>query len=228
MPSFGQHDVRKRLDSARKYIARCQAQSPTPEDSPQNIYLGDLGNFCEEVARTWEDPPRGAAINQLRARLGKLQSPPKFTIRHGRVHEIMYYLQDAFEVPYWELMLDLFLQRRVNSTGLIGDAILRVLDSVKLDLLEGRRHLLDELGRLSRDARDGISPILRGVDARIELLESVWDGATSNLYRKHFFLKETAFQASTDVAVAAPEEASHKLGDESARSPTVWYRIPTP
>jgi hypothetical protein len=220
MPPVGQQNVWKRLDSARKSIARTQAQGPTPEDSPQPIYLGGLGNFCDEIARTWEDPAHGSIINQGGGGLVNVQPPPKFAVRHGRDHKILYYLQDAFEVPYWEFMLDLFLQRRVNLTSLSGDVVLRVLDSVKLELLDERCHLLNELGRLSGDTREDVGPILKGIDAWIKLLESVWDGPTSNLYQKHFLLKANVFQASTNVAVATAEEPSRGPGDE-ARHPTV-------
>lgn len=203
-------------------IARNQTgrtQGPDPENRPQAIYLGDLGNFCEQVARTWDDPTHGSINDKARGEPPKQH--PKFTVRHGRDHEIMYYLQDALEVPYWEFMLDLFLQRRANSTSLSGDFVLRVLDSVKLELLDERCQLLKELGLLSPDDMEDIGPILKGVDARIKLLESVWDGSTSNLYQKHFLLKATVFRASDDVAAAAAEESSRELGDESATHPRV-------
>lgn len=218
VPSFGQHNVRNLLDSARKSIARSQIHDPSQEDSSKPIYLGDLGNFCEELGRGWEEPNPESISNDDEDK--PVKEPPKFTTRHGREHEILYYLQDAFEVPYWEFMLDLFLRWRVNSTALSGDVVLRVLDSVKLDLLDGKRQLLDELGHLSADKREDIGPILKGIDARIKLLESVWDGATSNLYQKHSFL-ESIFQTSQNVPVAAVEEPPCGLRDEPAKHPTV-------
>lgn len=229
MPSFGHQNVRQQLRSARITISRSQAsqsQRSTPEDNPQPIYLGDLGHFCEEVARTWETPTHGSTGNKGRGE--PTEQSPKFAVRPGRDYEILSYLQDAFEVPYWELMLDLFLQRRANSTALSGDVVLRVLDSVKLELLDERCQLLNEVGLLSPVDRDDISPILKGIEARIKVLESVWDAPTSKLYLKHFCMKETAFKPSTKIAAAVAEEPPRALGDGPGRHPTVRYATPTP
>lgn len=125
-------------------------------------------------------------------------------------------------------MLDLFLQRRANSTPLSGEVVLRVLDSVKLELLDERCQLWNEVGLLSPHDRDDISPILKGIEARVKVLESVWDGPTSKLYQKHFFLKETAFKPSRNIAAAVAEEPPRGLGDGPGRHPTVRYTIPTP
>lgn len=153
MSSFGRQNVRQQLKSVRITITRSQAsqsQSPTPEGSPQPIYLGDLGHFCEEVARTWETPTHGSTSNDERRE--PTEHSPKFAVRPGRDYEILYCLQDAFEVPYWEFMLDLFLHRRANSTALSGEVVLRVLDSVKLELLDERCQLWNEVGLLSPHA----------------------------------------------------------------------------
>lgn len=229
MPSFGRQNVRQELKSARITITRSQAsqsQSPTPEGSPQPIYLGDLGHFCEEVARTWETPTHESTSNDERRE--PTEHSPKFAVRPGRDYEILYCLQDAFEVPYWEFMLDLFLQRRAHSTALSGEVVLRVLDSVKLELLDERCQLWNEVGLLSPHDRDDISPVLKGIEARVKVLESVWDGPTSKLYQKHFFLKETAFKPSRNIAAAVAEEPPRGLGDEPGRHPTVRYTFPTP
>lgn len=126
MPSFGRQNVRQQLKALEVRLQEAKpakAKNPTPEGSPQPIYLGDLGHFCEEVARTWETPTHGSTSKDERRE--PAEHSPKFAVRPGRDYEILYCLQDAFEVPYWEFMLDLFLQRRANSTALSGEVVLR-------------------------------------------------------------------------------------------------------
>ena len=66
--------------------------------------------------------------------------------------------------------------------------VLRVLQSAKLDLLDGRRRLLDEMAALQGDDVEDIAPIIGGIDARITVLDSLWDSASSNLDDTHYSL----------------------------------------
>ncbi|OOQ91749.1 hypothetical protein PEBR_09359 [Penicillium brasilianum] len=166
VPSFDKTYVQQRLKDIRQDIAKGQTQNITPsgEDEPETNYLGDLGEFCERVSQAWNPDSRPIQYAQ-----------PKFHITHRRDQEIFEYLQDAFEVPYWELMLDLFLQWRANSRSLSGDIVLKVLGSLEREIKTGRRQLLSDLEAQSEDKLEDLAPILEGIDARLAVLGTVCD-----------------------------------------------------
>lgn len=195
MPSYNQDHVRQLLENVRKDIAGRQNRNPDRENDSESIYLGDLGHFCEEVSRTWSQPT------------GPI---PVFLVTHRR-DEILNYLQDALEVPYWEFMVDLFLGWRANSKALGGDVVLRVLDNVKLDVLDGKRHLLDDLEKLEGEDKDDITPIVKGIDARIRVLESMWDHTTSNLEKDDFLA--SLFEKSSKSSAIIVEGKLRQLQD---------------
>lgn len=199
--SFDQDHVRQLLDNARKNVAKSQNHNSGRVGGVESIYLGDLGHFCEEVLGT-----RGQPNGQN----------PKFVVTYGRDQEILHYLQDAFEVPYWELMLDFFLRWRANSKTLSGDVVLRVLDSVKLDVLDGKRRLLDELENLKGSDEEDIEPILKGINARIAVLQSVWDSTTSNLEKDDALA--SVFEKSRNSSPVTHPRGPH---DQPTRSPNV-------
>lgn len=165
VPSFNQDYVRLLLDNIRRDIASKQNSNSNKDDGSDTVYLGDLGHFGEEVSQTWSQP---TGLN------------PTFTVTHRR-DEVLHYLQGALEVPYWKLMVDLFLGWRANIKTLSGEVVLRALDNVKLDILDGKRQLLDDLEELEVQDKENIKPIVQGIDLRLRVLESVWDKAISNL-----------------------------------------------
>ncbi|CEJ56538.1 hypothetical protein PMG11_02741 [Penicillium brasilianum] len=166
VPSFDKTYVQQRLKDIRQDIAKGQTQNITPsgEDEPETNYLGDLDEFCEKVSQAWNPYSRPIQYAQS-----------KFHITHRRDQEIFEYLQDAFEVPYWELMLDLFLQWRANSRSLSGDIVLKVLGSLEREIKTGRRQLLSDLEAQSEDKLEDLPPILEGIDARLAVLGTVCD-----------------------------------------------------
>ena len=110
MPTYDQGHIRHLLDNARKVLGHRRNRDPNRKNESESIYLGDLVHFCEEISRTWSQP---TAEKQI------------FMITQQR-DEALHYLQDAFEIPYWEFMLDLFLGWRANSNALSGEVVLRV------------------------------------------------------------------------------------------------------
>jgi hypothetical protein len=143
------------------------------QSDPASADVGDLGLFCEQIATTWGEPDT---------------RNPKFVVTQRRDEEIMCYLQDALEIPYWEFMIYIFLGWNANSNSLSGDVVLRVLHSAKLDLLEGRRHLLDDIASLQAEDAEDIAPIINGIDARIDILDSLWNSGSSILDDMHHSL----------------------------------------
>lgn len=125
-------------------------------------------------------------------------------------------LQDAFEVPYWELIADFFLEARSNSLNekslsteftLSVEIILRVLDSLTTDLQ-------DDLRRLKMNDKEDIpQPILDGIDARIKVLRTILDSASSEINGKEellspVFEKAQAEQPITEenLTILTPDE----------------------
>lgn len=91
--------------------------------------------------------------------------------------------------------------------------MLRVLNSVKLDILAQRRQL-DEVKCLEKD-EEGLAAILRGIDLRLEVLESVWDDATSDTALDDL-LASVFEEKSTSIAVASThrdDESSSQGGN---------------
>jgi hypothetical protein len=206
VPSYDQDNVHQLLHNVRKNTASRQNRNPRKDNDSESIYLGDLGHFCEEVSRTWSQPTG---------------QNPVFTVTHGR-NEILRYLQDALEAPYWEFMIDLFLGWRANSKALSGDVVLHVLDNVKLDVLDGKSRVLDELENLKDNLTDkekiDILLILKGIDARIQVLESVWDETTSNIEKDDSLA--SLFETTRKPSTTTVEKQLRQLQDETS-SPNV-------
>ena len=184
--SFGKQYAEELLNDARKTISKIQNK----QSNPTSADIGDLGHFCEQIAKTWDKP-------------GKRN--PKFTITQRRDEEVLHYLQDALEIPYWEFMVDIFLGWKANSNSLSGDVVLRVLHSAKLDLLDGRRRLLDEIAPLQGDDVENIAPIIDGIDARITVLDRLWNSSSSDLDDTHCSLASILERPRQSPALAAEE-----------------------
>lgn len=167
VPSFDQDYVQQRLEEIRHEIARGQSSTPTGDQESDNIYLGDLGEFCERISHLWDYDPNNPNNGRPKE--------PMFNITHRRDQEIFEYLQDAFEVPYWELMLDIFLHWRANSISLSGDIVLRVLEGLEREIRTGRRQLISDINGQSEDTLEDLAPILEGIDARLKVLGTVCD-----------------------------------------------------
>ncbi|KAJ5895612.1 hypothetical protein N7495_007303 [Penicillium taxi] len=158
VPTFDRAHVKERLKYIRQGLARRQNSNSSSLEHSGPLYLGDLGEFCEDVTKTWN---------------GHNGELPNFNGTHRRDQEIFEYLQDAFEVPYWELMLDIFLQWRNNSRSLSGDVVLKVLESLKREIKTGYRQLLEDIHTQSKDSPGDLAPIIEGIDARIAVLDTV-------------------------------------------------------
>ncbi|KAF7198650.1 hypothetical protein HII31_00389 [Pseudocercospora fuligena] len=148
---------------------RQQSQSKVrPQAATDSVWLGDLGHFCEEIAKRTERQNQGLA-----------QSSLKFKITNSS--QELRYLQDALEVPYWTMLLNLFLDWRANTRNLMADVILRVLSHFKVEVLNLRHQLRVTLKELEESEPESIEPILLGIDTRIDVLQGAWDENTSQI-----------------------------------------------
>lgn len=203
------------MKDIRQDIAKGQNQNivPSKGDEPETIYLGDLGEFCERVSQAW-DPNSGTSQYEK----------PRFNITHRRDQEIFEYLQDAFEVPYWELMLDLFLQWRANSRSLSGDIVLKVLSSLEREIKTGRRQLLSDVEAQSEDKLEDLSPILEGIDARLAVLGTVCDMTGPLLLELEDLVTTAAGPILTSAENSPPVESpGSKKESVSMESPTLRF-----
>jgi hypothetical protein len=156
--------VQHLLDDVRKAITADQKPQLHKGDTSESVWLGELGRFCEDIAQHWSNNA----------------DEPEFVITRGRDEDFLHYLQDALGVPYWNLMLDLFSQWRANSKTLSGNVVMRVLGSTRTDILKSKRRLLDEMEDWEQKKKDDIAPILKSIDARLAVLDSLWDPLTTD------------------------------------------------
>jgi hypothetical protein len=89
-------------------IDRMQRMGQYKEHPDPVLNLGDLGNFCEEVFDKLETNEKGRVL---------------FDITDCAQDELLHYLQDSFETPYWQFMLNLFLRQNINSRSLSATVV---------------------------------------------------------------------------------------------------------
>jgi hypothetical protein len=208
------HIVEGYLESARGKAEKKQARSQPTARPTSTTNLGDLGNFCEKVFDT--DMSGDGPDRVLYETTDCLQE------------QLLHYLQDSFETPYWQFMLDLFLQQSGSSPSLSATVVFRVLSSFKTEILHKRSVI--QRAALARNCAEDIEPLLRGIDARVAVLEEVWDRDTSELEGSELF--QTLFRtlepsASSEVepeisvktfaAWPAEQQSSPKVCRESPR-----------
>lgn len=177
------------LASARDVITKRQRRDSGVLSDTSAVYLGDLGNFCEQVSQ--QDAQRHG-------------SPPlRFMITNASTDARLRYLQDAFEVPYWKLILDAFLIHRANSKIFDGDVVLTVLNSARMTVLEHRHQLEKDLKRTDAKELQHITPIMRGIDARLAVLENALSSEESSFEQQDML--ERLFETPQEDSAAAVE-----------------------
>jgi hypothetical protein len=154
------------LESARNKVKRKQPLSQHKDHTDPSVNLGDLGNFCEKILDRQSTPETACAL---------------YEITDCTQEDLLHYLQDAFEVPYWQIMLELFLQQNANSRSLSANVVFRVLSSFKMEVLQRRDVIQRDLKSLEKSRVEDIEPLTRGIDARIAVLEDAWHKDISDL-----------------------------------------------
>jgi hypothetical protein len=174
--------VRIQLQDIRRRFASAQNPdiSASALDDDVDVNLGDLGHFCEQVLQAYEA-----------GKPYKFPGGPSFHVTCCNVRDKLNYLQDAFEVPYWSLMLEQFGLWRANSHGLTGKAILSVIYSVKLELKVAVAELRHQ--GTARGVMEDLAPIIKGIERRIELLDSVRDSSVDGLHMLEDILLRSDF-----------------------------------
>ncbi|EHK17504.1 uncharacterized protein TRIVIDRAFT_226465 [Trichoderma virens Gv29-8] len=184
-----QEDIQDRLHEIRQKIIKRQGNVSDQSLSPESIYLGDLGSFFENVVKSWTNP----------------HSPqPVFNNSCQSDEQIFQYIQDALEVHYWELSLHLFSEWRQKAKSLTEDLVIRIIESVKHEILIGRSRLVSE----SKSGQSDITYILRGIDIRIELLDSVRLGSSPNSDRLYDLIMK---EQSQSQVIEGIEESTTKV-----------------
>lgn len=192
-----QHLGKKQPLDRKEPLDRKQRLGQYKEPPDPVLNLGDLGNFCEEVFDKLESNEKGRVF---------------FDITDCAQDELLHYLQDSFETPYWQFMLNLFLQQNINSRSLSATVVFRVLSSLKIEILHRR-----DLIRRDLTTSEDIEPIMKGIDARIKVLEDVWHKDTSELEASELY--QTLFQTlEPDRPSTSPEEEP----TTSAKTVSAW------
>ena len=131
----------KELARIRREITSRQATDSSHSDSQENIYLGDLGHYCEALLKQ---------SRQTEHKLDASTSLPEFRPTHSDEQSWIDYLEDGFEIPYWKLMLNAFATSRLKKSTLGGKVIATALISMRADILELRCALQQDPARLHR------------------------------------------------------------------------------
>lgn len=191
-----QSTVEGYLESARDKIKKRQAPSQYHRHLDSSVILGDLGNFCERISDRKKTFEEGRFL---------------YEITDCNQKELLRYLQDAFEIPYWEMMLELFLQQNANSRSLSATVVFRILSSFKIEVLQRKDIIRRDLVSSKETSLEDIEPLMKGIDARIAVLEDAWHEDISQLEASETF--QALFQSPD------PDRSSSSAQKEDSATP---------
>jgi hypothetical protein len=178
--------VEGHLQSARSRIEKKRALSDHRDQPDLVLDLGDLGNYCEKVFNRMGADGDGRVL---------------YDVTDCTQKKLLHYLQDYFEIPYWQLMLDLFLQQSGSPPSLSATVVFRVLSSLKTEILHKRSVI--RRATLEGNRAEDIGPLLKGIDARVAVLEDVWHKDTSDLEASELF--QALFQTTKPERLSPPD-----------------------
>ncbi|GAB7333345.1 hypothetical protein MBLNU13_g04967t2 [Cladosporium sp. NU13] len=154
----------KELARIRHEITLRQATDSSQGDSQGNIYLGDLGHYCEALLKQ---------SRQAEHKLVATTSLPEFSPTHSDEQSWIDYLEDGFEIPYWTLMLKAFATSRLRKSTLGGKVVATALISMRTDIID-LRCTLQKVHECASE-REDIEGILTVIDKRIKILQGFTD-----------------------------------------------------
>lgn len=155
--AFNNDIVRDSLVQIRASLAKRQHRGL--DSTSSIVYIGKLGEFCESVCASWEQAPPDRKPKGF-----------KSALKYGS--DCVIYLQDALEIPYWQLVIDLFLDwRESNTNNMLATAILHTLQYKAMSC----QKKADELRRLQvapqhKKDRKGLGVLLDGIQRRLDFL----------------------------------------------------------
>lgn len=157
--AFNNDIIRESLDQIRASLAKRQHRGPDSSNSSSFVYIGNLGEFCENVCASWKQTHPDRKLKGYKSGL-----------KYGS--DCVIYLQDALEIPYWQLVIDLFLDwRESNTHNMLATAILHTLQYKATSC----QKKADELRRLqvapqhTKD-REGLHVLLDSIQKRLDFL----------------------------------------------------------
>lgn len=202
--------IRQDLIDIRDNLGKCQRQS-SGRGNKKAIYIGTLGEFCEDVCSSWEKPSYGQKMKVY-----------KNGLKYGK--DYMAYLQDTLEIPYWQLVIDLLLDwRERNTSNTLGTAILYLLQykalSCSSKFEELAQIVLSDVGD-----RDGLTIVQRSIKKRLDVLSKALEVV---MLDEDIDVKAATIPSNSDVhselesGTFTPRlPAKHVRNHPSAESPT--------
>jgi hypothetical protein len=159
--------VKQRLAEIRVVLTKRRISCTNASNQTSYVELGDLGNFCERVCEQWDGYDEQTTSTSSQA----------FSSTNVDTDADLHYLQDALEVHYWRLILNVFLMERGkgNSGNFIGEIVLSVLNNIRLSVIDEKRRLVDGLKGQGNPESGEIDLIIKGIDQRLKILESALD-----------------------------------------------------
>lgn len=158
------HDaVSRSLTRIKGDIVKRQSQNSDPRASKVG-YIGYLGEFCENIFSSWSSP---ASSREAK--------PYKSGLKYG--NDCVIYLQDTLEIPYWQFIIDLFLDwRGNNASSILGTAMLHMLRH-QVSSLGDRADDLAQLALLDTKDKDGLEILVRSIRKRMNFLHDALEVA---------------------------------------------------
>jgi hypothetical protein len=174
------------LEKLRKLRGEiCLRQSKSIE------YIGSFGEYCERINAT-----------DLQARMDKYQA-------RATGDEILPYLQDALEVPYWNMMTDQFIKSNHINDQFTYDAVLSVIN-------DKRRELKLRLQQVKHKWRNSLpQQIEDGITRRAGVLDALL-AQTSDKYDSSEEQQVQALQRSPTSGLESPNASTDPTTPEPA------------
>ena len=150
-----------RYDSPKERLEEAWAELKSQQSS-STPYIGDLGEFCEDVLRRWDN--RDDSNNPF--------TWEEFRSSHYSSQDFIQYLQDALELPYWKFILQWFFKywMNANPNSVLTTGMMYILCHVRTDCRRWLERIRVEVEG-SADQKS-FEVVAEGIRKRLMLLDS--------------------------------------------------------
>ena len=152
--------VLSHLQDTKARLQRIRGQF-SPSQVNETIYIGPFGEYCEHINATLREDKQ-ARTERFRAR--------------ATGDDVLPYLQDAFEVPYWNMMADQFIKSKQHNNELTYETALSVINDKRRELKLRLQQIKQKWSRsLPQEIEDGILRRINVLDALLAQTTDKYD-----------------------------------------------------
>ena len=194
--------VLSHLQDTKTRLHRIRGQF-SPSQADETIYVGPFGEYCEHINTILRDDKQ-ARTERFRAR--------------ATGDDVLPYLQDALEVPYWNMMADQFIKSKQHNNELTYETALSVIN-------DKRRELKLRLQQIKRKWSQSVpQEIEDGILRRVSVLDALLAQTTD----KYDSLEEQEVRAlqrspTSELGSASATAQMPQLDDRSDLVSVVRY-----